>query len=156
VTSPEIPFTTADILVFDLQQLLSHAESKTCRAYEAIFVAKAQGYGESGDKKSQAMCELFAIFCSFGLDFNNPNDTYIPAWTLLDRHSLVPSDIQQDYVDLLREIVEDLKDADLRARIADVLWVLRKGNFQVAGIAIEAYLESASILEDPRAHLKIR
>src|SRR5690606_34316465 len=63
--------------------------------------------------------------------------------------ALVPSDLTPASRELLLEVVEHIEDSELRARVADVLWVIRAGNYQVASLAVDAYLDSAARLEDP-------
>ena len=65
-----------------------------------------------------------------------------------DRRSPIPSDLSSQVIDLLLAVVVDIKDAELRARIADVLWVLKKGGYQIPQLAVDAYIESAQSLED--------
>ena len=56
--------------------------------------------------------------------------------------------ILQANLDVLEEIASLVKDAEVRARITDVLWVKRR-HYAMAEMAIDAYLESAARLEDP-------
>jgi hypothetical protein len=56
-----------------------------------------------------------------------------------------------DTVDLnaLTGIVAEISDPEFRARVADVIWTTRpKGNFQVAKLAVAAFMDSAARLKD--------
>jgi len=57
-------------------------------------------------------------------------------------------DVIDSHLEALGDIASTSKDAEMRARIADLLWV-KKHDFRMAEVAIEAYLESAKLLEDP-------
>ena len=45
-------------------------------------------------------------------------------------------------------LIANIRDPEIRARIADVLWI-REKDYKLAQIAVESYLESASYLESP-------
>lgn len=47
-------------------------------------------------------------------------------------------DFDENHLDVLAEIVSDISDPELRARIGDVLWI-RKREHNFAELAIEAY-----------------
>jgi hypothetical protein len=66
-----------------------------------------------------------------------------------DRRSAIVDDFDDAQLNLLSQVVADVKDAELRARIADVLW-LRKRDYRMAELAVSSYLESAKISEDPQ------
>lgn len=145
-----------DIKDFDFESVLSipadsplgRAKDRTCMNYERHFVDEARRAAEIGDDKRKLICELFAILCSFSLNLDG-NEPYRPKWEWGDRRALVPSDLTPASRELLLEVVEHIEDSELRARVADVLWVIRAGTYQVASLAIDAYLESAARLEDP-------
>jgi hypothetical protein len=59
-------------------------------------------------------------------------------------------DIPDNQLDALKQWLPDVTDHELRARVADVVWVAHpRRDFKVAGTAIDAYVASATKLEDP-------
>lgn len=154
---PDAPLslTAQDIRGFDFEAILSRPansplgrqKDRTCLNYERHFVDEAKAAEEAGDGTRKHICELFATICSFWLTLDG-NEPYRPKWILGGRRSLLPSDLSSSYHELLLEVVEDIKDPELQARVADVLWVIRAGTYQVASTAVDAYLDSATRLED--------
>jgi hypothetical protein len=150
------PITAEDIRNFDFETILSkpansplgRQKDSTCLNYEHHFVDEATIATEANDDKRKLICELFATLCSFQLTLDG-NEPYKPKWIFDGKRSLIPSDLQPAYRKLLADVVTDLQDDELKARTADVLWVLREGNYQIASLAIDAYLASATRLEDP-------
>lgn len=57
-------------------------------------------------------------------------------------------DFQDSHLDPLTEVYSELPDLELRARIADILWIKRQ-NHRAARAAASAYLERAKALMDP-------
>ena len=82
------------------------------------------------------MLEFLAAVSSFHLNV----DTFHDPIANTDRFS-------DEDLSYLSEIVNDVSDYELQARIADVLW-LRKRNPETAKLAFSAYLESAKQHED--------
>lgn len=150
-----ISLTAQDIRDFDFEAVLSRPansplgrqKDRTCLNYERHFVDEAKAAEEAGDETRKHICELFAMICSFQLTLDG-NEPYRPKWILGGRRSLLPSDLSSSYRELLLEIVQDIEDPELQARVADVLWVVRTGNYQVASAAVDAYIDSATRLED--------
>nr|WP_281721329.1 DUF4209 domain-containing protein [Nitrosomonas nitrosa] len=150
-----ISLTAQDIRDFDFEAILSRPANSplgrqkdhTCLNYERHFVDEAKAAEEAGDETRKHICELFATICSFWLTLDG-NEPYQPKWILGGQRSLLPSDLSLSYRELLLEVVEGIEDPELQARVADVLWVVRAGNYQVASTAVDAYLNSAARLED--------
>jgi hypothetical protein len=149
VFDESIPFSVEDILAFNIEPILSLVQRQTCSNFEGIFTKYAQEFENTEEIKSQKICEFFAIFCSFTLSVDIQGEPYRPKMIFRDRRSLIPNDLPEIYLNAALEIVSNIANPELQARIADVLWVLRRGNHQLAIIAGDAYLRSASILENP-------
>lgn len=66
-----------------------------------------------------------------------------------DGRTAIISDFDESHLNLLSDVVTEIIDPELRARIADVLWI-RKRDFRMGQLAVSSYLESAKRLEDPR------
>ena len=69
---------------------------------------------------------------------------------MLNYRSAVLADIREAQLDVLREVTPQIIDPEMRARIGDILW-LRRRDFRMAQLAIEAYLAAATRLEDPQS-----
>lgn len=62
------------------------------------------------------------------------------------RRSAIPEDLTSADLDALNGVLAEIKDAEFRARVADVLWVCRK-DYKAAQTAVDAYIESSRVLE---------
>jgi tetratricopeptide (TPR) repeat protein len=65
-----------------------------------------------------------------------------------DRRSAAPQDFDDSALAFLKEMATEIEQADFRARVGDLLWVIRRDH-EMASIAVSAYLEAAMQLEDP-------
>jgi hypothetical protein len=74
------------------------------------------------------------------LNPNSYNDPFKPFMIMNDRRSSLPIDFQQSDVVLFSEFVEDVDDPWLRARLADLVWLLVKPRSpKHALLAIDSY-----------------
>ena len=98
--------------------------------------------------------ELFTIWClltaitSMRLCASNTWKPFGPMFVMEDCRSAIPEDITDQSLDALSEWLPEIRDPELKARIADLLW-LRRRRPEYANAAISAYLDSTKVLEDP-------
>lgn len=147
---PRLSVTVEDVRNFDFEGVLSREQvdplgetmRRTCHKYEQVFTEAAQEFSQVGNEIAKSICGLFGYVCSFVLRLDTPRDPYVLGWAR-------DIGINEPYAQLLLETVDNIPDAELRARVADVLWVLRKGDYRTAMLAIDSYLEAATQLHDP-------
>jgi hypothetical protein len=91
---------------------------------------------------------LQAVF-EFLFQPSNASEPFAPMMVWDGKRSMIPSDLKEDELAALESTVDGVADPEYRARILDVLWLLRRDASR-ARSAVEAYLQSGSRLEDPR------
>jgi hypothetical protein len=125
-------------------EVIEAAADKECAHYAEDFRKKIE---DTTDGISKAIYETFYHVCSFRFVPSDSNEPFKPMMTMSDgRRSAIPEDFDDDMLNSLRLLGASVDDAELRARLSDLLWV-RKRDHKLAVIALEAYLESASLLE---------
>lgn len=143
-----IPLLKADFEKYDWQKIIDDCAEKECLTYSRLFFAKARETEAAGDQKGNEVFTLLGAITSFMLDSESQDEPFGPIAVLKNSRSAILDDLQDLHLDALQEIVSDIRDPEMRARVADVLWVTRRG-FRMGELAVEAYLESADTLEDP-------
>jgi len=138
----EIKVEKADFDQCSWQEVIASSEKKYCDLYLPLLGKKVGELELQGDTKSQAVFALLYHLCSFTLAFDKSSEPFIPQSALID-------DFNESHLNVLEEIAVITNDAELRARIADILWYRRKRNYKMAQLAISSYIKSAKILEDP-------
>jgi hypothetical protein len=68
--------------------------------------------------------------------------------TITNQFWVTPASLTDEEVELLRELTASIKDPELRARLADFLW-LRTRDWKYGEISVDDYLASAMRLRDP-------
>ncbi len=112
---------------------------KECFEYARLFVAKMQEAERARDEKTREVFQVLADIAGMSFHLDTPWQPFWP-FALVDR-------ISDQYLDILSDVANGAQEPDMRARIADILWVRRR-NHRMARLAVDSYLESATILED--------
>lgn len=130
----------------DIDELLHVAPNQDCHDYGTLFNQA------SSDKRrcpEQQECLAFlSAMCQMMLKAESPGEPYGPLFVIDGRRSYLPEDFPRDKLLEFREWALRIKDAELRARLLDVIWV-QTHSFPAAHAAIDAYIESALNLEHP-------
>ena len=142
--------TVEDFQQTDWQSVTAESETKTCDAYQALFHAKANGASSSDDASAQQVFELLSHICTLRLRLDTPNTPYVPGIAFFSNwRSSDIGDFTVSQLDTLQAVLPDIADAELKARVADILWVRKHGDYRSAQTAVRSYLESAQTLEHP-------
>jgi hypothetical protein len=64
------------------------------------------------------------------------------------KRSAIPEDLKPSDLDALGGILREIRDSEFRARVGDLLWICPPKNYKAAQVAVDAYIESARILEE--------
>lgn len=145
----DISLTKYDFAQSHWEDVISGCEERECQNYSRQFFAKAREAKESGDAKAQQVFTLLGAITSLILKSDCDEEPFAPMAVFQNSRSAILDDISDEYLDVLREVVPEISDAEMRARVADILWT-RKRDFRMAQLAVTSYLESAQNLEDPK------
>jgi len=132
----------------DWQQVIEHSEQKECDVYSRLFFEEARKAEEARNTKAQEVFALLGGIASLMFTLDNRESPFGPVIVLHDRRSFIVDDLTDEQLNALVEIAPEVKDPEMQARIADVIWI-RTRDYRLAGLAVEAYLKSATILEHP-------
>lgn len=133
----------------DWRSVLESCSVRDCWDYSHAFITRVNEAGSDLSLSDAAALRYLARVCSAVLT-PEKKDPFRPRFTLENgTTSPIPSDLTDSEVGLLRWIVANVEDPELRARAADYLWLLR-GDHRMADAAIEAYFDAAKALEENR------
>lgn len=142
--------TRDDFLQSGWETIIARSNDKECNYYLSHLGQKAREAKDANDLKTEELFRLLGDICSFHLKLDSPEHPFGPMMTSPQGRTAIPEDLDKDQIEFLNGIVRDVTDADLRARIADVLWFLRR-DYKIGELAVSAYLESSASLEDPES-----
>ncbi|MBI4847344.1 MAG: DUF4209 domain-containing protein [Nitrospirae bacterium] len=143
-----IQLTKSDFDSLPWPDVINDCAEKECEVYSSKFFAKAREFEEAKNEKAQEVFSLLGAICSFHFKPDDKNEPFGPMVVLHTGRSAIIDDIRDDHIKVLQDLLLHVEDADLRARIADIIWI-RKRDYKAAEVAIDSYLESAILLENP-------
>ena len=136
--STPLPLTKDDFVNSGWLEVINNSEKKECRSYCRGFQNKAKEASSANDDTNKRIYELLALVSHAAIKREPANNCFPNSINRINEEQLA----------FLPDIVAEISDPELQARVADILWV-KKNNYQMALLAIEAYLQSATILESP-------
>lgn len=100
---------------------------------------------ESGRLPEAEAAALLGGICSMMFDNSRSGNPWGPMWTdyRAGRRSMEADDLEKEQLDALGEVVAEIENPELRARIADILWT-RKQGYQFGQLAVAAYSDDES------------
>ena len=109
--------------------------------FQAFFDAANQAAKEEKQTHGKVL-RLLADVCSMGLSPESVNEPFKPCVVSSDgRSSMCLDDLSDGEIDFIAAIVDSIDNPLLKARMADIAWILHKPkNVRFAGIAIDNYL----------------
>ena len=129
---------------FYIAPLIDACEKKNCSEYWEFTRNLSQ---KQMSQEARAVVDIFDAVVSYYLVPYSPNEPLKEYIMMQGRRSPIPSDLTPEERDFLQQVLPEIKDNELKARVADTLWVLKHGKAQEhAKNAIEAYLISADTL----------
>ena len=138
--------TIEDFIGSGSEQIVADCQWPDCAFYSTRFNSKAREAEESGDAKAQCLFSLLGGVMSMMLSPDDPAAPFKPVAQFHDGRTMIPSDLTDEEIVFLRLIVPHVADPEMRARLADLVWV-RKRDFGAAQVAVISYLEAAAPLE---------
>lgn len=144
----KIIVTANDIQRYDWQARLNVVERKECRYYWVALGTAAEECKVKGDDVGQRVFSFFSGVASFRPNYDGVGNPYLSMWSFPNgEHSLCAEELTESELVALKGIVDGITDPEFQARVADVLWVLKK-DFKAAQIAVRAFLASAQRLRE--------
>jgi hypothetical protein len=123
------------------ERIITLTDLKVCQEYSWLFADEAVKARNAGDVSGARCYDLLAQITSLRFNLDDRRDPFQPSDMVL-RFS--PTDF-----DIFGQIMPETIDAEMRARLADILW-LRRSGLAAASSAVQAYCESARNLEDTK------
>ena len=144
---PNNQFTLDDFQQVDWQEALDNCAKKECFAYSEAFRAKTREAQSSGDERAEKVFRVLAEISGYHF---TPSDMHQPfdALRIEGMRTAIPDDLGSEGAEILQQFAPNIAEPELRARVADVVWVVKR-DFKSAVLAVNAYLESATKVQDP-------
>jgi len=135
--------TADDLRKYTWQERITTNGEKNWLSSHYQFAAAAKECQEAGDDLGFRVYSLLHTVSSFHPNYESKGNPYGPICSGVDgKRSLMAEDLSDKDLEALAAIVHEIKDADFRARVADILWECKR-DYKMAEIAVESFLEAA-------------
>ena len=135
--------TPDDLRKYKWQARITPSGEKNWLSSDYQFAAAAKECEDAGDDLGLRVYSLLHTIGSFHPNYESKGNPYGPLWSGADgKRSLMAEDLSDKDLEALAGIVQEIQDADFRARVADVLWECKR-DYKMAEIAVHAFLEAA-------------
>lgn len=115
----------------------------TIDGYTSIYDAFSKAARKSLDESNPKQAKIYWLLsdaCSMMLSSDNKNEPFKPFAVFHDRRSAITDDFSAEDISFFSEIVTEVKDIRLKARLADLAWLKApKKDLNNALAAIDAY-----------------
>ncbi|WP_226093283.1 DUF4209 domain-containing protein [Dickeya oryzae] len=143
-TMPVVLATAEDFATFNFESLLPEPVSCDYNELNHQIEASAQ----SSDEAHKRVYELLKAICSFHFRAGDPVQPWGPVWSGPNGRSYIPSDFRGQQNDILSNVVIQIENRLLRARVADIIWTNDKSKKDAATVAINTYCELIDTYSD--------
>lgn len=145
-SKPERLFDAADFDKYQWTEILERVSLKECRNYSNEFRTEAAIHQSSGNTLAQKVFEFLSHISSIVMAPLKPKKA-----SCIEK--IIGESFSEKELSILRELVGKTNDPEMKARIADILWIckqdpVRSRPIQMAREAVNAYLQSAKKLEN--------
>lgn len=131
--------TLEDFALCNWKNLPSEVERRESFEYSSRCNARAAEAEGAENERVGAVWRLLGAVTSTALRAGNKSEPFVADWL---------ASFSNEHLALFAAIMPEVEDAELRARLCDVLW-MRQRNVEMARCAVDSYLDSARTLEGP-------
>ncbi len=136
--------TSADLVDLDFEAPVIGSQSADSNELSQLFRTAAESAVTDGSPETPAarVFSMLAAATGMHLKAQEPNEPFGPMVVWAEgRRSAAPDDFRGEPVAVLSEMVARAEHPVLRARLADVSWLLERKRAQLGKTAIAAYVE---------------
>ena len=144
----DLRLTRADFDRCAWEAALADADKKETFSYSMQFGRRLRQAKESGDEVAAAVFTVLIIATDIDLRPDNVDEPFGPRFVSQAARGATPADLTDEQLGIIAELAPNVADPEMRARMSDLVWVMKR-DYPFAKKAVDAYLESARVWEDP-------
>jgi len=136
----DLDITHQDFTDCGWEEVLNRTERDGYMSMWQAFHAAAERATADGRQSHARVLWLLGDCCSMMLSPKSINEPFKPANVMRGQRSVIPEDLSDSDITFLSEIVDNIDDPWLKARLADLVWLRRRPrDIRFALMAIDSY-----------------
>ncbi len=120
-------------------------EHPTCESFFVPFGKRGEDLEDEGNVELGSAFRLLGTIASLRLNPDNADRPFEAFLAQETSRTPILDDLTDSQLQIVSEVAAEIVDAELRARLADVVWIRRR-DYQLAQLAVSAYTASGSTL----------
>lgn len=146
------PVTAEEFTTVDIEGPISGSKSVSCMKLSKLYNTAASEAKKSGHNSETRVFSLLNDITYIHLKPEDRSEPFGPYFESGGRRTMIPSDLRGDQSNAIAGIVPAIRNAGLRARLADIVWYNDRKRANMAKQAIGAYYESVQSVLDRTAN----
>lgn len=137
----ELTVSKDDFLAIEnFNQVINNLGDLDYRGLHVELSKLAQNSQEAGAFKASKIYWLLADACSMEIDYKNIAEPFKATFHYLNRRACNADDFSNEEISFFSEVVEEIENYLIQARLADLVWLLNKSlGIKFPQLAIDAY-----------------
>jgi len=155
-TAPQASLTVVtaeDFNAVDVEGPIAGDRSVLSGHLGPVYTKAANAAAKEGNVRQARVYGLLGAIASMHHRAHDKGEPYGPMLQMEDRRSIIPDDLRGEHVDVLAGFAAGFKNAGLRARIADIVWLNDRKRGDMAALAITSILEASRRAKEGKADL---
>ena len=111
---------------------------------------------EAGNEVAVRVFQILKKVCQIHFKPDDNAEPYGPMGVSHNQRTMIPSDLKGDQSKVFSEVVSDIRNPGLRARLSDIAWLNNRKLPNTAREAIRAYCEAIQLVRDDKAEFSSR
>ena len=149
--APANVITAEDFAAVDVESPIRDSRNMDCWALGNLYQSAGSEAEASGNESA---ARVLALLCEIANIHFKPEDRaepYGPLSVFDNQRTLIPSDLGGEQSAAIADLVPNIENPGLRARLADIAWQNDRKLAAMAQHAIEAFCEAVSLVLDGKA-----
>lgn len=145
--------STADFEAIDCEAPLGDSPKVYCQSLGSLYQKAAEAAGKDGNAKAERVFRLLAAVSQMHFKPHDRAEPYGPLFVMDGRRSVIPDDLRGEQSAVFAIIAPTVKNAGLRARLADVAWLNDRKQAASAQLAITSFCAAVQLVSEGKAEL---
>ena len=143
--------TIEELYAASVESPLEQTRSVDCADFRPLFSSAIALAEKEGNTTKVRTYTLLKTIVEMHFKPNDQAEPYGPMLVIDGKRSAIPSDLAGEQSVALSQLAVHIRNAGLRARLADIVWLNDRRQATSARIAVQSYMEALRLVQDGTA-----
>ena len=143
--------TKDEFATINFESPIANSKKVDCVDLSILYGKAANREKEAGNEVAVRVFQILKEVCQIHFKPDDNAEPYGPMGVSHNQRTMIPSDLKGDQSKVFSEVVSDIRNPGLRARLSDIAWLNNRKLPNTAREAIRAYCEAIQLVRDDKA-----